>query len=122
MLFLYLNKRRLSYSFLLLLLLRLSSHAAGHRVALPRAHPVPFVASAASLINTEKWTDVPKPRHDSLDVTPPREELLGPDGHRLVQVAIARDVVDEVERFPLHLVLVRRPSLALILLVRVVDP
>ena len=54
--------------------------------------------------------------HCSLHVTPPREELLGPDRNSLVKVAVSRDVVDQVEGFPLHPVLVRRSRLTLILL------
>lgn len=59
---------------------------------------------------------IAEPPRCSLDVTPPREELLGPDRHSLVQVAVSRDVVDQVEGLPLHSVLVRRSGLTLVLL------
>lgn len=49
------------------------------------------------------------------DVSPASEELLGSDDDYLVQVAVGGDVVDQIERFSLHLILVRSSRLALLL-------
>lgn len=58
---------------------------------------------------------LPLARRYSLGVTPAGEQLFRTNHNSLVQVRVAADVVDEVECFPLHLVLVRRtrPSLLL---------
>lgn len=51
----------------------------------------------------------------SLQVTPSSKELFRPHSDHFMKVTVTRDVVDQVEGFPLHMILVRRTGLPLVL-------